>query len=272
MPNDVVTLRNTPISLASDVGRAFVSDVARLLEKLIDLSQLRERYGLSNEDWKRCAETKTLQLAVQTELKHRIRSGVSAQELAVKEFATTPSSVPSLPTLIKDHSFVEDLARFADGTYTEQAIRKKYRLEESDWDALGKDDTLVRAIEDRKLHRIRNGATKRERAQIEIVNGPPALAKIMKDPNANQRHVIDAIKCLNDLATPEPTTAQNSSERFIITINLGNDEKLTFNKKIAPDPNDIDPNDIKTIDHAPQELLAIAAANKQNGGNSGEPL
>jgi hypothetical protein len=182
------------------------------------------------------------------------------------------AAAAKLPALIKDHSFVEDLARFADGTYSEQAIRKKYRLEESDWDALGKNDALVREIEDRKLHRIRNGATKRERAQIEIVNGPPVLAKIMKDPNANQRHIIDAVKALNDLAAPEPkTTGPDPSERFIITINLGNDEKLTFNKSIKPTPHDVDPNELKTIE-PPQELLAIAAANKREGGNSDEPI
>ena len=109
----------------------------------------------------------------------------------------------NLPSLISNHEFIVDCARFAEGLVSEHAVRKKYRLDEAVWESLEKDD----------------------------------------------------------------------DERFIITINLGNSEKLTFNKKIAPDPNDIDPNELKTIDHAPREMLPIiAAANKRGEGNGGEPL
>ena len=89
----------------------------------------------------------------------------------------------------------------------------------------------------------------------------------MRDPNANERHVIDSIKTLDALAANEPATAQNSSERFIITINLGNDEKLRFNKSIRPDPHDTD---VEIIE-PPQELLAIAAAKRKEGGG-GQPI
>ena len=77
---------------------------------------------------------------------------------------------------------------------------------------------------------------------------------------------------MDGFATPEPRAAHHDpDERFIITINLGADEKITFNKSIKPTPHDVDPNELKTIE-PPQELLAIAAANKREGGNSDEPI
>ena len=71
-----------------------------------------------------------------------------------------------------------------------------------------------------KLRRIRTGTTKRERAQIEIVDGPPILGKIMRDPDSNARHVIDAVKTLDTLAS-NGAEAAAAGARFEITINLG---------------------------------------------------
>ena len=71
-----------------------------------------------------------------------------------------------------------------------------------------------------KLRRIRTGVTKRERAQIEIIDGPPILAKIMRSPESNARHVIDAVKTLDTLAS-NGAEAAAAGARFEITINLG---------------------------------------------------
>ena len=120
MSSNVLILRNTPISLTSNIGRAFVSDCARQLEDLINIEQLRERYGLSIEDWQQLKSNEAVTLALQTELKQRIRSGVSAQEAAAKEFTATPpvvmDPVPNLAqTLMKDSEFTLDLCRFSEG-------------------------------------------------------------------------------------------------------------------------------------------------------------
>jgi hypothetical protein len=272
MSNNVIILRNTPIALTSNVGRAFVCDCARHLEQLIDNEQLCEKYRLSIENWQQLGSNETLALAIQTELKQRIRSGVSAQEAAAKEFTTAPPTPDdaSPSSLLKNHDFITDCARYAEGIISEAAVRKKYHLlREETWTVLGSDDKLVEAIDEMKLQRIRNGQTKREKAQLEIIDGPPILGQIMRNPGANDRHRIDAAKALDSLAAPEPAAAQNSNERFIITINLGNDEKLRFNKSIRPNPNDTDG---EILDQAPQELLAIAAASKREGGNGGQPL
>ena len=89
------------------------------------------------------------------------------------------------PIPIEDDELVENLARFADGTLCEAAVKARHHLRNEDWAALGESDKLVELVEAAKLRRIRTGATKRERAQIEIVDAPPILGRIMRDPSAN---------------------------------------------------------------------------------------
>jgi hypothetical protein len=119
-------------------------------------------------------------------------------------------------------------------------------------------------VEAAKLRRIRSGATKRERAQIEIVDGPPILGKIMRDPNANERHRIDSIKTLDQLASTGAEAAA-AGARFEITINLGSDTER-YSKSIAIDPNDVDPNEIETTN-----VIAAITMNKprDDGGGQG---
>ena len=87
-------------------------------------------------------------------------------------------------------------------------------------------------------------------------------------PARHRRHRIDASKALDDFAANGPEVAP-ASDRFQITINLGADTVLKFDKSIMPDANDVDPfNDIGTT---PQGLLATIAAKKKDDG-SGEPI
>ena len=103
--------------------------------------------------------------------------------------------------LEEDDELVEDLARFSDNVLSEAAVKARHHLSAEEWAALGESDKLVELVEACKLRRIRNGATKRERAQIEIIDAPPILGGIMRDPNANARHVIDSVKTLDALAS-----------------------------------------------------------------------
>jgi len=94
------------------------------------------------------------------------------------------------------HAFVVDLARFADGTLTEQQVRRTWQLFTDEiWQALGQNEPLIEEIESVKLERIRSGATKRERAQLLVIEGPEIAAGIMRDPGANARHRFDACRC-----------------------------------------------------------------------------
>ena len=163
-----------------------------------------------------------------------------------------------------DLEFISDLARYAEGLFSEQDVKKKHHLSADTWERLGSNEVLIEKIEAEKVRRIRNGSAKRERAQQLVVQAPDVLGDIMLDASASPKHRIDSAKALDAFAANGPEAAP-ASDRFQITINLGSDV-LHFDKSIAPDPNDIDPfNDIDTT-----LLPAIAAKKKDDGG--GEPI
>jgi hypothetical protein len=174
----------------------------------------------------------------------------AAAEAMVRELitATQEAAAKVLPRAevadLKDnHEFVGDCCRYNEGILSEAAMRKKWHFDAATWELLGSNDELVRAIEEAKIHRVRSGAAKRERAQQHIVRGVDVLSKIMDDPNANPRHRVDSIKALDTLADPGPQTTP-PAEKFIITIDLTGDSKLK------------DPRDILTIDATPLKTPA----------------
>jgi hypothetical protein len=171
--------------------------------------------------------------------------------------------------LIENNEFIEDMARYSSGVLTEAQVKRKYRRFDDDiWEKLGSDDQLVDAIDARKLERIRDGRTKRELAQLHVVEAPRTLNDIMLSPAVSPRTKIDAAKTLDGLAATGPEAVQ-PVDRFIIRIDLSAgtgdaDQILTFNKSIPVTPDDDD------VDTAPI-LPAIAAKPKMDGG-CGEPI
>src|SRR5262249_27277825 len=171
-------------------------------------------------------------------------------------------------SLEDDDELIENLARFADGTLTEAQVKSRHHLSDQAWVALGESDKLVELVEACKLRRIRSGATKRERAQIEIIDAPPILAGIMRNPDANERHRIDSIKTLDALASTGAEAAA-AGDPFEIKIKLGADETLRFSKSIKPDANDADPFNDPGISTTPQGLLPTATVNKSEEDSGG---
>jgi len=143
------------------------------------------------------------------------------------------STTGPLP-LINDHSFISDLARFAEGIVSQQDVKKKYRLEESEWDALGENDELVRTVDAEKVRRIRNGSSAREKAQLKFIAAPDVLGNILTDNSASPRHRIEASRELRAVASVGPEAAP-TADRFQITINLGADV-IHIDKPIKPEP------------------------------------
>jgi hypothetical protein len=164
-----------------------------------------------------------------------------------------------------DLELIADLARFAEGVLDEQTIRTKYhgRFGDDAWNSLGNDPGVVKAITLERHRRIRDGSAARERAQILFAGAPEVLGGILHDTDANPRHKIESAKEIRAIAATGPD-AKPASERFIITINLGADHIETYNKSIAIDVTDTDPNDV-------QAIAAIAAA-KKDRGDGGEYL
>src|SRR5262245_58120619 len=171
-------------------------------------------------------------------------------------------SVPS-KSFRENDELVSDLARFSEGVLTEKQIRKKWHLlDESAWVAIGADDIMVEMVEAEQVRRIRNGAAKREKAQLYVVRAPDVLEEIMSDPKASARHRIDSAKALDDLAGFAPQRPAADVGRVIIHIDMGADVRA---KGLASDPADVlhieaevqpkpNPDDTKLIDAAPQSI------------------
>jgi hypothetical protein len=148
--------------------------------------------------------------------------------------------------LIKNDEFVLDLARFADGILTEKQIRQKYHVfDDAVWEQLAQDDALCERIEACRISRVRSGKTKRELAQLHVTRGPAALAKIMDNPDANARHVCDAVATLDRLAGGERESGPTDSEKFVVIINLDSDTRIKGDKNhgLIPD---------RVIEHTPE--------------------
>ena len=172
------------------------------------------------------------------------------------------------PAGLEDNQeFIADCCRYAENILSEAAVKKKYRFDEVTWEKLGSNDKLVEAIEAEKVRRIRDGSSKRERAQVLVTKAPDVLGGIMLDASASPKHRIDSAKALDAFAANGPEVSP-ATDRFVIQINLGSDV-LRFDKSITPDPNDIDPfND--DVDTMPQDVIAAIAAKKPQDGGGGE--
>jgi hypothetical protein len=166
-------------------------------------------------------------------------------------------------SLIENHEFITDCARYAEGLLSEKDVKKKHHFDDNTWESLGNNEELIEAIEAEKVRRIRDGSTKRERAQQLVVQAPVVLGDIMLDASASPKHRIDSAKALDAFAAngPEATPA---ADRFVITINLGSDV-LHFDKPIAIGPDPDPPNEVDTA------MLPIIAAKKKDDGD-GEPI
>jgi hypothetical protein len=89
-----------------------------------------------------------------------------------------------------------------------------------------------------KAARVRSGAAKREKAQLLVLKGPEILDGIATNPRSNDRHRIDAVKALDGLADPGTQAAHDDSDRIRVTINLGADHKIAFDRPIRRGPVD----------------------------------
>jgi hypothetical protein len=160
-----------------------------------------------------------------------------------------------------DPDFVRTLVRFAEGLTSETAVRKKYRLDERTWEALGQNDALVERIEEEKARRCRSGETAREKAQVHFTAAPDVLNSIMTNTATSAKHRIDAAHEIRGIAANGPESAP-ATDRFQITIVLsadGADHVEHYDKPLVINPN----NDSTT----PQKLLPT---NKQTEGSRNE--
>jgi len=91
-----VTLRGVPISINSDVGGAFITDLSRNKERLFSDQQVCEKYDISETAWTEITQSKTIRLAVNAEHERRMLRGIASQEAAAKIFTEAPEVLGSI--------------------------------------------------------------------------------------------------------------------------------------------------------------------------------
>jgi len=131
-------------------------------------------------------------------------------------------------------TFVIDCARNTERLSPDPEIKTKYGLSDRDWERLAGNKPLLQAIRAERERRIANGDAAREAAQRHFAKAPTILGDILTDNLVSPRHRIEAAKELRQVAGNGPDTASGAGEKFVITINLGADEKLVYEKEVAP--------------------------------------
>jgi len=87
---ETVTLRGIEVSLTSDVGGAFITDLSRNKERLFSDQQVCEKYDITPDDWTAITQSKAVRLAVSAEHERRMLNNDASREAAAKQFTKAP--------------------------------------------------------------------------------------------------------------------------------------------------------------------------------------
>jgi hypothetical protein len=131
-------------------------------------------------------------------------------------------------------AFVSDCARNREKIFGDSQLCEKFGLTPEALAEIGRNPAVRLAVNAEHERRLRNGDAAREAAAKLFADAPQVLGQILKSEAASPRHRIEAARELRATAQPGAERAGDQAERVIVQINLGADEKLTFNKRIAP--------------------------------------
>jgi hypothetical protein len=133
-------------------------------------------------------------------------------------------------------AFLSDCARNRERIFSDEQICEKYGIEPNAWAEIIQNKAVRLAVNAEHERRIRNGDAARESAAKLFAEAPTVLGKILNDERSSPRHRIEAAKELRATANTGAEKTGDTADRVVITINLGGDQKLVFDKQIAPLP------------------------------------
>jgi hypothetical protein len=131
-------------------------------------------------------------------------------------------------------AFVVDCCRHTEGLLSDTDIKSKWALSDEDWMRLATNAPLLEAVRAERDRRIIAGDAAKEGAQKHFAKAPNVLGDILTDQQVSPRHRIEAARELRQVAGEKLGGASGADEKIIIKINLGGDQKLIFEKQIAP--------------------------------------
>jgi len=125
-------------------------------------------------------------------------------------------------------AFVSDCARNRERIFSDAQLQEKYDIAPDDWAEIIKNKALRLMVSAECEKRMLRGTAAQESAAKIFTEAPGVLGSILRDNRASPRHRIEASKELRATARSSDEKPGADAERVIITINLGADEKLTF--------------------------------------------
>jgi hypothetical protein len=131
-------------------------------------------------------------------------------------------------------AFVSDASRNRERLFSDQRLIEKYGLTMSAWEEIARNPTFRLAVDAEFERRTYNGDAARESAAKIFSEAPTVLGEILNDKQASAKHRIDAARELRATAQPGAEKAGDDSDRFVISINLGADQKIVIDKEVRP--------------------------------------
>jgi hypothetical protein len=131
-------------------------------------------------------------------------------------------------------AFISDCSRNKEKLLNDRQICERYGLTLKGWEKIAENKKVVQAVCTEHERRVRSGVAAQEAAAKLFATAPKILGDIMNNPYSSPRHKVEAIRELRATATNNHENTPDSADRFVISINLGGDEKLVFDKERAP--------------------------------------
>jgi len=145
--------------------------------------------------------------------------------------------------------FVSDCVRAGENLISDAELAEIWEVSHEQLRTLATNKFFARAVRAESERRIRSGLAAKEAASKYFIKSPKILDDIQSDETSHHRSKVEAIRELRQIAAPENAGGPTQSDRFIITINIG-DESLHFNKSRAIDAGI--PEEPKLVDKRPK--------------------
>ena len=121
-------------------------------------------------------------------------------------------------------AFISDCSRNRERLVSDQQICEKYGLEPDAFIEIGQNKAVRLAVNAEHERRALNGDAARESAAKLFCQAPEVLGTILRNEQASPRHRIEAARELRTTASTGAEKTNDSADRVIVHINLGNDK------------------------------------------------
>src|SRR5262245_4445082 len=130
-------------------------------------------------------------------------------------------------------AFIGDCSRNRELVLSDQRLSEKWGLSPQALAEIGANPAVRLAVAAECERRQRSGEAARDAAAKVFAESPRVLGQILNSEAASPRHRIEAAREIRATAQSGERTG-DTAERVIINIDLGADQKLVFDKQVAP--------------------------------------